>query len=243
MEKIPRVKEDEEKGSDSAGRPGITFGPPPRRGTLQRWAERRDALPGAENKSCQSERTGVDDVGFLVENHPGEAEHGGPETGAVAFQPQCDRSPGEKHGEEGEPRFVDRITSVEDFSGGKGKSQSRPAHRGSSEPAREKKENRNGEQAGQHRGQAQCPEVASEQFLRDKDGVKMPRPVEIGRIIGEVPRVTQAVGEPTVDAFVEMRRFEVQQNEAEDRGQSHDGDEIPRKAAQCRGQGHGELRP
>ena len=185
----------------------------------------------------------MDDIRFLVEDHPGEAEHRGPETGAVAFQPQRDRAPGEKHGEEDEPRFVDRITSVEDFRGGNGKSQRRPAHRGPSEPSRKKKEHRNGEQAGQHRGQAQRPEVASEQFLRDKDGVKMPRPVEIGRIIGEVPLFAHAVGEPAVDAFVEMRRFEVEQHEAEDRGQSHDGDEIPRKAAQCRGQGHGSTRP
>jgi hypothetical protein len=55
VEKIPGVKEDEQERGNRTGGPGIAFGPPLRRGTLQGRAERRDALPGTENESGQPE--------------------------------------------------------------------------------------------------------------------------------------------------------------------------------------------
>ena len=78
VEKISGVKKDQQKHGERAGCPGIALGPTADGGAPQSRAKRRDALPRSEDQCRQTERTRVDDVCFLVEDHPGEPEHGGP---------------------------------------------------------------------------------------------------------------------------------------------------------------------
>jgi len=243
VEKVSRVEKDKQEDRDRAGRPGIAARPSAHGSARDRRAHGRDLLPEREDARRQSQRDGVDEVGLLVEEHAGKTEHRGPQPGAVALQPEGDGTPGEKHGEEDKPRLVDRIAPVEHADRRHGEGQRSPPDGPASEPAGEEKENRDARHAGQHDRQAQRPEVAPEQFLREKDGVEMPRPVEIGRIVVEKPVLAQAIGEPAVDALVEMRRAEIEQEDTQHRGHHHDGEEIPRKSAHGRGQGHGDRAP
>jgi hypothetical protein len=161
-------------------------------------------------------------------------------SGAVAVQPQRDGAPREEHGEKHEPRFVEGIAPVENARGRNGKGQGGPARGLASEPTTEQEKDRHAEQAGDDDRQAQRPEIAPEQFLREKDGVKMPRPVEIGRIVVEETGIAQAVGEPSVDTLVEVRGLEVEQDETQSGGQHLDGDEVPRQRAHFGRHVHGE---
>ena len=231
VEEISGIEKNQEEQSDSGGGADTGWRPLPLRCATQGRSKGRDAVPEQHEAGGQNQGSGVNGVGLFVEDHSGQSEYGGPQAGPVAVQPKGDGTPSEEHGEEDEPRFVDRIPSVKNTSGGDGKGQRRPAHRFASEPAGEKKKNRKAEQAGQDNRQPQCPKVASEQFLREKDGVKMPWTVKIIRSVSKGPCLPQAVGEPSVDPFIEMRGLEIKQNKAEQGREGHDGHEVPRPGA------------
>ena len=239
MEKITRIEKEKKKEGDSSDGPRIAPRPSARRRAFEWRAHRRDFLPEDKNARGNGQRSGVNDIGFLVENHAGKAEHRGPQSGAIAVRPQRQATPSEKHGEEHEPRLMDGISSVENAGGRNGEGQRGPAGGLASEPSPEHEKDRNAEQAGDDYRQAQSPEIAPEQFLRDKDGVKMPRPVEIGRIVIEKAGLAQAIGEVAVDAFVEMGRFQVKQDKTQAGGQHRDGDEVPGQRSKLGRQVHG----
>ena len=67
----------------------------------------------------------------------------------------------------------------------------------------------NRQQAWEDRGQAQCPQISSEKGLRQEEKIKVQRSMVVRRIVAEIARPLHLIGEPPVDALVEMRRLDV----------------------------------
>src|SRR5262245_13570976 len=76
--------------------------------------------------------------------------------------------------------------------------------------------------AHQHDGQTQGPHVASKQTLKEQENVKMKRTVIIGRVVTVKPVLHHLIDEPAVDALVEVRWLDAQEEEAQERRQRED---------------------
>ena len=76
-------------------------------------------------------------------------------------------------------------------------------------------------------GKPQGPEVASEKGLAEENRVEMERSMIVGRIVMVKAVDPHLVGEPPVDALVEMRRLDIQQDRAENGGRQQNTDFHP----------------
>ena len=83
------------------------------------------------------------------------------------------------------------------------------------------------ENAREHDGQPDRPQIPPEKRLADEENVEVKRPVIICRVVAVEPVLDHLVDEPAVDSFVEMRRLDSEQKKTEERAEAHDQPRRP----------------
>ena len=76
--------------------------------------------------------------------------------------------------------------------------------------------------AHQHDRQTHRPQISAKQTLRIAQNVKVKRTVIIGRVVTVKPVLHHLIDEPAVDALIEVRWLDTQEEEAQERGQRED---------------------
>src|SRR5687768_12205109 len=85
----------------------------------------------------------------------------------------------------------------------------------------------NGENAGEHDRKADRPEVSAKQRLENEENVEVERAVIIRRVVAVETVLHHLVDKPPVDALVEMRRLDAEEEEPEKRAQADDHPRRP----------------
>ena len=71
-------------------------------------------------------------------------------------------------------------------------------------------------------GKRRAQTISAKETLKKEEDVKMKRTVIIGRIVPVKSVLHHLIDEPAVDSFVEVRRLDAQQEEAQERCQRED---------------------
>ena len=76
--------------------------------------------------------------------------------------------------------------------------------------------------ADQHDRQTQRPHIASKQTLKQQENIKVKRTVIIGRIVMVKPVLHHLIDKPAIDALIEVRWLDAQEEEAQERRHRED---------------------
>ena len=147
----------------------------------------------------------MEDIGFLGEDQSTDRCGEDEKMSACAGLPEADRGVEEKDAEKDLPGFVDGVAAVEDIGGRDGHAEGSEAGGRDAKHITEAKDRPNTEDAGEDSGEAEGPEFSAEEGLGNEDGVEMQGAVVVLGVVAVVAGGLHAVGEPAVDALIEMR--------------------------------------
>ena len=230
IEESSRIEKDDEEdrrgdgGNEVDERP-FGFGPG------DGWRGGAEFLPEDERGKGEAETGEVDDVGLLGEDHSGDAASEREESTAFAGGPDGEDAPSGEEEEEDEAGFMNRVAPVEDERGRDGHDDGGPTGGGRADESAELEGHPDGGEAGDDGGEAEREEVAAEELLRDEDAIHVQRAVIVRGVVVVVALLGDAIGEPAIDAFVEVRRLEVERSDAENHGGDENEGFGPKKTA------------
>ena len=213
IEERTRVKENDQGSADPHNHGKIHISPGLPDGPAMRHAIHKVRNPGNESRHHGAGE--MDNVGFLGQDHAGEPHPQAPEIIRSAAPPQSEQPEDEKHREELEPDFVNRIAPVED-------EPRRDSHRKCRHPAHVPPDERlkfhreiNAKNAHEHHRNAQGQDISPKQCLTKEENVKMKRAVIIRWVVSVKSVFDHLIDEPAVDSFVKMGRLHLEEEDAQ----------------------------
>ena len=183
-----------------------------------RVRKRAERVTDEQDRHRDQRAAEMDDISLLRQDHTSQSHAGTPKVIRRSKFPQTEQPKNEQHREENEPDFVNRIAPVKNETG-----RDRHRERGhsayaSSDERLEFQREPDADDAYEDNGQTQRPDVPSEQCLRDQQHVKMQRSVIIRRVVFIKAGLHHLIDKPAVDALVEMRWLDSEQEKAQERG-------------------------